>query len=95
MKYTPPTMLRLPGDIVLVQGQQGTPQLALLLSAPEEGTVMLVSDQWKQGKRPMPLLQLVPGIRRHELLAVSPEEAQQTLITWKQTIEHEWVALIT
>lgn len=89
-----PLTLLTPGDIVLAQGQQGTPQLALLLSAPEEGTCMMVSDQWKQGKRPMPLIQLVPGIRRDDLLAVSPEDARQKLIEWKRAIEQEWVDLL-
>lgn len=83
-----------PGDLVLAQGQQGTPQLALVLSVPEEGTVSLVSDQWKQGRRPIPLIQLLPGIRRDELLAVSPETAKQKLAEWKRSIEQEWVDLI-
>jgi hypothetical protein len=42
----------------------------------------------------MPLIQLVPGIRRDNLLAVSPEQARQTLTAWKRAREQEWVDLI-
>lgn len=80
------------GDIVLVQGQQGTPQIALLLSTPEEGTISLVGDQWKQGLRPINVIQLLPAVGRPEWLELPIQESKQRLQAWRKHIEEQiWV----
>jgi len=84
-----------PGEIVLVQGQQGgAPQIALLLSPSQEGTISLVADQWKEGARPLHVIQLVPAIQRAAMLQLTPVEARQQLRTWRQQLQEEWVDLI-
>jgi hypothetical protein len=89
-----PTLLLAPGEIVVVQGQQGTPQLGLLLSPQQEGTISLVSDQWKPGIRPINLIQLIPGIQRRDLLEIPATEARQQLIEWRRKLDEEWVDLL-
>jgi Cft2 family RNA processing exonuclease len=81
------------GSVVLVQGQKATPQIALLLTAPREGTVTLVAEQWKAGTRPMNLIQLVPHLRREDLLALPAEEIRASLRAWRRQLEQEWVDL--
>ncbi len=81
------------GSVVLVQGQKAAPQIALLLTAPREGTVTLVAEQWKAGTRPMNLIQLVPHLRREDLLALSADEARAHLQAWRRQLEQEWVDL--
>lgn len=81
------------GEVVLVQGQKGTPQIALLLSAPREGTVSLVADQWKEGIRPMNLVQLFAGIRREDLLALPRHEIKQQLQEWRKALDDLWIDL--
>jgi hypothetical protein len=84
-----------PSEIVIVQGQKGTPQIALVLSAPQEGTVSLVADQWKQANRPLNVIQLVPGgMTCLDLVTTPAEHAKQYLQTWRQKIDEEWVDLI-
>ncbi len=84
------------GEMVLVQGPpgQGTPQLALVLATPQEGTVSLVADQWKAGTRPMKVIQLLPGVRRDDLALLPVEEARTALRDWRTCIEEEWVDLL-
>lgn len=82
------------GEIVLVQGQQSVPQIALLLDAPHQGTVTLVADQWKVGTRPIQLIQLVPEIMRADLLTLSAQEVKASLQDWRKQVEDEWVDLI-
>jgi Cft2 family RNA processing exonuclease len=81
------------GSVVLVQGQKATPQIALLLTAPREGTVTLVAEQWKAGTRPMNLIQLDPHLRREDLLALPADEARVYLQAWRGRLEQEWVDL--
>jgi Cft2 family RNA processing exonuclease len=83
------------GEIVLVQGResQNPPQIALLLSAPSAGTVSLVGEQWKVGRRPQNMIQLVPGIRRQDWLEVAAEEAKKRLAGWHKLIEQQGVDL--
>jgi hypothetical protein len=84
-----------PGEIVLVQGQQGgAPQIALLLSPSQDGTISLVADQWKEGARPLHVIQLVPGIQHPAMLQLTPAEAKQQLRSWRQQLNDEWVDLI-
>lgn len=82
------------GEIVLVQGMNSVPQIALLLSSPSEGCVSLVADQWKAGQRPQNLVQMIPGIRREEWLASPPQEAKQRLQDWRKQLNNEWVDLL-
>jgi Cft2 family RNA processing exonuclease len=82
-----------PGEVVLVQGHNAAPQLALLLSAPREGTASLVAEQWKAGTRPMNLIQLIPGVRRQEWLALPADEARQQLKDWRLRLDELWVDL--
>jgi hypothetical protein len=79
--------------VVLVQGQKATPQIALLLTAPREGTVTLVAEQWRAGTRPMNLIQLVPRLWREDLLALPAEEIRACLQSWRSRLEQEWVDL--
>ncbi len=81
------------GEVVLVQGQKGTPQIALLLSAPHEGTVPLIADQWKEGIRPMNLIQLFAGVRREALLMLSGYEVKQQLQEWRKALDDMWIDL--
>ena len=81
------------GSVVLVQGQKATPQIALLLTAPRAGTVTLVAEQWKAGTRPVNLVQLVPHLRREDLLALPADEARAHLQAWRRQLEQEWVDL--
>ncbi|MEO6891140.1 MAG: MBL fold metallo-hydrolase [Ktedonobacteraceae bacterium] len=84
-----------PGEIVLAQGLKGgVPQLALVVAPAEQGTITLLGDQWKRGPRPLTLVQLLPGIRRDDLLALAPEEARQQMQAWRRRLEEEWVDLI-
>jgi len=83
------------GSVVLVQGQKAAPQIALLLTAPREGTVTLVAEQWKAGTRPMNLIQLVPHLRREDLLALPAEEIRASLHAWRRQLEQEWIDLFT
>ena len=83
------------GSVVLVQGQKATPQIALLLTVPREGTVTLVAEQWKAGTRPMNLIQLVPHLRREDLLALPADETRAHLQAWRRQLEEEWVDLFT
>jgi hypothetical protein len=88
-----PLMSLKASEIVLVQGQQSVPQIALLLDAPHQGTVTLVADQWKVGTRPIQLIQLVPAIERADLLALPVQEAKGHLQAWRTQVEEEWVDL--
>jgi hypothetical protein len=81
------------GDIILVQGQQASPQIALLLSAPDDGMVSLIGDQWKQGVRQITFIQDVTAIRREQWLALPPQEVKQHLQTWRKQVDSEWVDL--
>jgi hypothetical protein len=82
------------GEVVLVQGKKGAPsQLALLLSVPQEGTVKLLTDQWKAATRPMNVIQLLPGLQRPDLLALSLEEAKRVLQQWRRKIDEIWIDL--
>ena len=83
-----------PGEIVAVQGQQGQPQIALVLSPPQEGSVFCVADQWKPALRPMNVIKLVPGIVYPDLVKTSVEEARQYLQNWRGKLEEVWVDLI-
>lgn len=83
------------GEIVLVQGGKAPPQIALVLSAPQDGVVSLVAEQWKGATRPMNVIQLLPGVCRADLLAVAPEEAKHHLQTWRKQVEKEWIDLLT
>ncbi|MHB8596716.1 MAG: MBL fold metallo-hydrolase [Ktedonobacteraceae bacterium] len=96
VEYLRPIAELTAGEIVLVQGQpgQGAPQIACVLSAPQEGTVSLVADQWKGGSRPMKVIQLLPGMRRADLALLSAEEARAALRDWRTRIEEEWVDLL-
>jgi Cft2 family RNA processing exonuclease len=81
------------GSVVLVQGQKATPQIALLLTAPREGTVTLVAEQWKAGTRPMNLVQPDPHLRREDPLALPADEIRASLQAWRGQLEEVWVDL--
>jgi Cft2 family RNA processing exonuclease len=81
------------GEVVLVQGQKALPQIALLLSAPKEGTVTLVADAWKPGTRPINLIQLIPHLRREELLTLPMEEVRIHLQVWRKQLDEASVDL--
>ncbi len=89
-----PVAMVTPGEIVLVQGGKAQPQIALVLSAPQDGAVSLVADQWKGATRPMNVIQLLPGIHRADLLTAAPEEAKHHLQTWRKQVEGEWIDLL-
>jgi Cft2 family RNA processing exonuclease len=81
------------GEVVLVQGHKALPQIALLLSAPTEGTVTLVADAWKPGTRPINLIQLIPHLRRDELLTLTREEVRTHLQAWRKKLDETWLDL--
>ncbi len=83
-----------PGEVVLVQGQQGTPGLALVMLAPSKGSIGLIVDRWKTGQHPLTTVQLVPGIRREEWLKQETETTRKMLQSWRAQIEQEWVDLV-
>jgi hypothetical protein len=41
----------------------------------------------------MNLIQLMPGIRREDLLAIAIEEARRQMQAWRRTLDEEWVDL--
>lgn len=81
------------GAIVVVQSQQANPQIALLLSAPNDGMVSIIGDQWKQGMRQLHFIQILPEIHRDEWLSLSPQEIKQNLQAWRKQVDSEWVDL--
>ncbi len=93
-EHLQPLSLLTPGEIVLVQGHRGTPQLALLLSQAQNGSVSLIGDQWKQSLRPINVIQLVPDIRRESWLQLPEQVIKQQLQVWKAQIERAWVDLL-
>ncbi|GHO57096.1 MBL fold metallo-hydrolase [Ktedonobacter robiniae] len=84
-----------PGEVVLVQGQNSSPQIALVLSAPQDGTLSLVADQWKQAQRPLNVIQLLPGVSRPEWLILAPGEIKQQLQAWRKQLDNCWIDLFT
>jgi len=83
-----------PGEIVLVQSANAAPQVALVLSSPQDGTVSLIADQWKQAMRPLSVIQLQLGVRKEEWLSCSFQEVKQHLQTWRKRLDDEWVDLL-
>ena len=85
-----------PGEIVLVQGHQAAPQLALVLANPSGGTVQLLTEQWKVAAHPMNVVRLlaVPPICRPDLLGLAIEEAKRALRAWRSALDNEWVDVL-
>lgn len=95
IQHLTPLVDLVPGEVVLVQGQNASPQIALVLSAPQDGTLSLVADQWKQAQRPINVIQLLPGLSRPEWLTLEPGEIKQRLQTWRKRLDNCWVDLFT
>ncbi len=89
-----PMAMVTPGEIVFVQGGKALPQIALILSASQDGMVSLVANQWKAATRPVNVIQLLPEIHRVNLLGIPPGEAQQRLQVWRKQVEEEWIDLL-
>ncbi len=89
-----PLSLLTPDEIVLVQGHRGTPQLALLLSQAQNGSVSLIGDQWKQSLRPINVIQLVPDIQRNGWSQQPEQVIKQQLQVWKAQVERAWIDLL-
>jgi Cft2 family RNA processing exonuclease len=83
-----------PGEIVLVQGKQGTPGLALVTQATLNGRVSLVVEHWKGSQHPFNVVQLRPEIRRDGWLERPPDEVKADLRMWHAQLAEEWVDLI-
>lgn len=85
------------GEIVLVQGPKGTPQLGLVAAPPSGGTIQLLTEQWKAGGlHPMNVVRqlVVPPVRRPDLLELPAEDAKRALREWRARLEDEWVDIL-
>lgn len=86
------------GEVVLVQGPKGSPQLALVVAPPSGGTIQLLAEQWKAGgAHPMNVVRqlAVPPVCRPDLLALSVEEAKRELREWRARLDDEWVDVLS
>lgn len=84
-----------PGEVVLVQGQNAPPQIALVLSAPQDGTLSLVADQWKEARRPLKTIQLATDLRRDDWLTLATSEIKTRLQAWRKRLDEGLYDLFT